>query len=261
MLRYVKPVVKSVPVLRTFLRPVYKRFASKDRGIPCARRYCSLLPELVPAPLFVKIGANDGTTGDPLSDVLIANEKWKGLLIEPVPYLFKRLAANFSDSGRFSLEQAAIGKYDGEAPFYYVDPRVAEMIPNLPLWHDQLGSFDRKHIVKELNGILEPYIIETRVPVRTLDQVFSSHAVGEVHLLHIDTEGFDFEVLKAVDLEKRPPMAIYVEHLNLSRSDKVEMLKLLRKCGFRVDDCSCDYFAIHRSSPWRNLVSNMAIAK
>ena len=260
LLRYAKPVVKSVPILRTILRPVYKSFTAKEPGDPCARRYCSLLPQLIPTPVFVKIGANDGTTGDPVSKILLADQRWKGLLIEPVPYIFKRLTENFSDSTRFSLEQAAIGKHSGEAPFYYVNPEAASHIPNLPYWHDQLGSFDRNHIIRQLS-VLEPFIIEERVPVLTLDQVFCKHEIKDVHLLHIDTEGYDHEVLKAVNLEKQPPMAIYIEHLNLARSDKAEMLRRLRKAGYRVDDCGCDYFAIHRTSSLRNLVDNMAIPK
>ena len=258
-LRYAKPIVKSVPVLSALLRPVYKAFGPKGLGTPSARRYCLLLPDLVKSPFFVKIGANDGTTGDPVSDILLADERWKGLLVEPVPYIFKRLAANFSDSSRFSLERAAIGESNGEATFYYVDPRAAHEIPNLPEWYDQLGSFDRNHIIKHLNGVLEPFIIEECVPVRTLEHLFRDGGTKDVHLLQIDTEGHDYEVLKSVDLAKLLPLAIYVEHKNISRSDKVEMLKGLRGRGYRIDDCGGDYFAVHRTSPLRSLVRDMAI--
>src|SRR5262249_59030637 len=73
------------------------------------RHYCAVLPTLVAEPLFVKVGANDGVTGDPCSDILLATPQWRGILIEPVPYCFERLRANFSDSRRFILEQVAVG--------------------------------------------------------------------------------------------------------------------------------------------------------
>jgi hypothetical protein len=43
------------------------------------------LSKAFPEPFFVKIGANDGITGDTSSDPL-SDTNWKGLIIEPVPY-------------------------------------------------------------------------------------------------------------------------------------------------------------------------------
>lgn len=36
-------------------------------------------------------------------------------------------------------------------------------MPGLPVWYDQLGSFDRQHIVKHLDGRLEPFIVTSNV--------------------------------------------------------------------------------------------------
>jgi hypothetical protein len=80
------------------LRRAWKREQSRFRN------YCLNLPNVVSEPIFVKIGACDGITGDPCSDILLANTNWRGLLIEPVPYCFDRLRANFQDSRRFCLE-------------------------------------------------------------------------------------------------------------------------------------------------------------
>ena len=35
----------------------------------------------------VQIGSNDGKTGDPLHKLLLKNKKWKGLFVEPIPYV------------------------------------------------------------------------------------------------------------------------------------------------------------------------------
>lgn len=260
-LHRLKTKLKKIPGLAATYHaakvPLRKLKRERDLGV---RRYCRLLPELVAEPVFVKIGANDGITGDPISDILIAEEKWKGLLIEPAPPCFQRLTENFRDSRRFVLEQVAIGQTNGYSTFYFVDPIAAEKIPGLPDWFDQLGSFDRNHIVKHLDGKLEPFIIEQRVSVRPLIEVLRKNGLQEVHLLHVDTEGYDFEVLRTLDLATDGPAAILIEHKHLAGEDRVAMLKMLRHARYRVDDYGGDYFAVRRDSPLRRLARDRAFA-
>ena len=247
MLQRARAAIKSVPFLHKILLPAATLFR-RARDIwqrRELRRYCSYLPQIVPEPVFVKVGANDGITGDPCSDILLSNTKWKGLLIEPVPYCFERLRATFHDGRRFSLEQVAIGATNGEDTFYYVDPKALESMPNLPSWFDQLGSFDKGHIVKHLNGVLAPFIIECSVEVRALGDVLKRNGIRDVHLLHLDTEGHDYEVLKTLDFANQAPEAILVEHKHLADIQKTEMLYLLRKHGYSVHDCGGDYFAVN----------------
>jgi len=215
------------------------------------RDYCLNLPKVVSEPVFVKVGAGDGITGDPCSDILLANTNWRGLLIEPVPYCFDRLRANFQDSRRFSLEQIAIGAPAGEGSFYYVDAKAIQSIPNLPAWFDQLGSFDRNHIMKHLDGVLDSFIMECKVQVCPLSDVLMRNGIKEVHLLHVDAEGHDYEVLKTLDFAKYAPLSIFIEHKHLSGTQKTEMMLLLRKHGYSVRDCGEDYFAINEEASER----------
>ena len=208
------------------------------------RRYCAGLPDLASEPVFVKVGANDGITGDPCATILLADPRWKGVLIEPVPHCFDRLRRTFRDARRFSLERLAIGAAEGRVPFYYVDPASRESLPDLPIWIDQLGSFDRAHIVKHLQGALEPFIAECEVDVRPLSEVLRSHGIRDLHLLHVDTEGHDYEVLKTLDFAVHSPVAIFVEHVHLPAPQRRAMLRLLRARGYRVGDCGNDYFAL-----------------
>jgi len=202
------------------------------------------LPKILSEPVFVKIGANDGVSWDPVSDVLLASNKWKGLLVEPVPYCFDRLKANFQDP-RFSLEQVAIGASAGQTTFYYVDPKAIQNIPGLPTWFDHLGSFDRNHIIKHLDGVLEPFIIESKVKVSPLSDVLVRNKIQQVHLLHVDTEGYDDEVLKTLDFAKHTPLSIFVEHKHIPSARKAEMLRRFHENGYSVRDCGGDFFAVH----------------
>jgi FkbM family methyltransferase len=225
---------------------------SKSKGNECLRSFCLDLSRILPNPVFVKIGANDGVTGDPCSDILLANLNWRGLLIEPVPDCFDRLKANFKDAGRFSWEQVAVGSAEGEITFFYVDPKANQSLPSLPVWFDQLGSFDRNHIVKHLDGVLEPFILERKVPVWPLSALLKKSNIQEVHLLHIDTEGYDYEVLKTLDFSLHAPLSIFIEHKHVANTQKTEMRRLLRKEGYSLQDCGGDYFAV-KSADYRRL--------
>jgi FkbM family methyltransferase len=238
-------IEKLRTVVESAMNPARRERASEMGRF---RQYCLHLSSAVPEPVFVKIGANDGITGDPCSDILLANTNWRGLLIEPVPYCFDRLRTNFQDSRRFILEQVAIGAAPGQASFYYVDANANRSVPGLPLWFDQLGSFDRNHIVKHLNGGLEPFIRECKVEVCPLSDVLMRNRIRDVHLLHVDTEGHDYEVLRTVDFARHTPLSIFVEHRHLSRALRTEMLRLLRKHGYFVRDCGGDYFAVHEEA-------------
>jgi FkbM family methyltransferase len=212
------------------------------------RFYCLNLPRFVPEPVFVKVGANDGVTTDPCSDILLGDANWRGLLIEPVPYCFDRLRTHFQDSRRFRLEQVAIGASAAEVSFYYVDEKAKQDIPDLPGWFDQLGSFNRNHILKHLNGVLEPFIVEYKVQVHPLSDVLMRNRIRDVHLLHVDTEGHDYEVLKTVDFARHAPLSIFVEHKHLSENGRSGMFQLLRRHGYSVSDCGTDYFAVRETA-------------
>lgn len=248
-----KAALKSVPALDRLLRSLAMRFSAQGRALLLVRKYCSAVPRVVAEPVFVKVGANDGITGDPFSDLLLANAKWKGLLIEPVPYCFERLQSTFHDAKRFTLERVAIGVEVGESTFYYVDEKAEESIPNLPSWYDQLGSFNKDHILKHLHGALEPFIIACNVEVLPLTDVLKRNGIQKIHLLHIDTEGHDYEVLKTVNFADEEPNAIYVEHRHLPDNQKTEMFNFLCQRGYSVHDCGSDYFAFdEKAGRWMN---------
>jgi hypothetical protein len=69
-----------------------------------------------------------------------------------------------------------------------------------------------------------------------------------VHLLHVDTEGYDYEVLKTLDFGRHAPLSIFIEHRHLSDAHKTEMLHHLRTRGCSVRDCGGDYFAVNEEA-------------
>ena len=72
-----------------------------------------------PTAFFVEIGANDGEQHDHLRP-LILDADWRGLMVEPVPYVFERLRRQLRRRPRVTLENAAIADRDGELPFLHL---------------------------------------------------------------------------------------------------------------------------------------------
>jgi FkbM family methyltransferase len=256
MLQTLKSVVKANPTLRRFALAVRMRF------VPTAtdemKHFLLHIANTVKHPVFVKVGANDGITGDPTEDLLLKNPIWKGLLIEPVPYCVERLKQIYHDKSRFIVDPVAVSSTPGVATFYYVSEDAKAAIADLPEWYDQLGSFDRQHIVRKLNGALEPFIVTADVTVESLSHILQKHDLSNVDFLHIDTEGHDLEVLKSLDMSVHRPTAVFVEHKHLSRDDRAEMRAILEGNDYNILDCGSDFFAVQSQALTSRLAAREA---
>lgn len=176
---------------------------------------------------FVQVGSNDGKTGDPLF-AFITKNKVKGVLIEPVEYLFEKLKDNYSGVPGISFENVAISDKNGHCDFFVVEQNSTK---DLPPWYDQLSSFSLETILKHKNEIpeLEELIVRKSMPTKTLTTVLYEHDLFDLDILHIDTEGFDFEIIKTIDFEQVKPKILLFEHKHLELSDYKRCLQLLRK--------------------------------
>jgi FkbM family methyltransferase len=207
-------------------------------------RFIQNANKIITKPYFVKVGANDGVANDPCGQLLLQNEFWRGLLIEPVPYCFEKLSAVYHDTSRFVIQSKAVSNFVGKKRFYYVD-KDANLSHDLPDWYDQLASFDKQHIVKHLNGILEPFIKEVDIDCETLSEILSANDVSKVSLLHIDTEGHDLKVLQSLNFDQVLPSCILIEHRHLSKSDKDDLVALLNYWEYKIKDYEEDFLAFH----------------
>lgn len=178
-------------------------------------------------PSLLKIGAHDGITGDPLGESIRTSEHWTANLVEPVPEIHALLKQNYADERRFKCHALAIGVGTDSAVFYSVDADARRSLPDLPRWSSQLGSFVPGHIERCLGDRIKPFIRETVVSQLTLATFMRSNQMSCPTLLHIDTEGLDYEVLKTYDFAAGGPRVILVEHKHLSDADKSHLLDVL----------------------------------
>jgi FkbM family methyltransferase len=237
----------------SFLKPIWwarrvRRFAARllDRSETRSPQY--LLSQCVASAegQVVQIGSNDGETNDPIRQLLLSRHQWRALFVEPVPYLYERLTRNYPCDPRFVFENVAVSD-EKAAAFYWVDASAKQHLPDLPPWFDQLGSFQREHITKHLNGILEPFIVSATVRCMTLSELLVDHAIRQVDILHIDTEGHDWKVLSQLDLTACVPDVILYEHRHLSQADKQSSLRFLEG-KYDLYDLGRDYFAIAKAA-------------
>jgi FkbM family methyltransferase len=198
-----------------------------------ADRLIGLFADIFPEAFVVQIGANDGMAGDPLF-AAFSRTRWSGLLVEPVPHLYERLAEQYRDRPGVRLERAAVSKQDGEAALY----RLRSVPGKTPEWFDQLASLDREVLLKNRSAIpeIESLVIEERVPTVRLDTLLARHSISHIDLLVIDTEGHDYEILRAFDFGRFWPVLLMFEHQHLSPGDKTAAVALLAAHGYRCQE-------------------------
>ena len=180
---------------------------------------------------FIQVGAHDGKSND--SVYPFAREiGWNGILIEPVPYLFDRLVENYRGTSGIAFENAALAEHNGRKCFY----RLRETADALPFWYDKIGSLNLEIVLRHRSVIpnIDDYLVQEEVECLTFNSLVARHKVDKIDLIFIDTEGYDLNILKMIDLSRfRPKLIIYEQEL-LSPSDKVTAHRLLRSYGYVV---------------------------
>jgi len=181
---------------------------------------------------FIQIGSNNGLSGDPIRKFIISC-RWRGILIEPVRHLFDRLLVNYKNQPGLSFENVAIDKEAGYKSFYSI--RGAGR-GSLVSWYEKLGSFSKEHLLKHRRKIpdFNTRLTEEKVRCITLKNLLEKYQVTKVNLLHIDAEGYDYEIIKAIPFDEVTPQMILYENKHLSAEDKSGCRKLLRSHGYKL---------------------------
>jgi FkbM family methyltransferase len=181
---------------------------------------------------FIQIGSNNGVNNDPLRRFIL-DKKLTGILIEPVSYIFQELKKNYPPGMDLIFENIAIAEFDGDKDFYRLKKTDDG---NLPVWYDQLGSFNRDVILKHKAEIpdLEKHLITEKISCLTFNSLIRKHDLKKIDLIHIDTEGFDYEVIKLIDFSVISPDMIIYEHKHLSVEDNAACRRLLEQIGYSL---------------------------
>ena len=190
---------------------------------------------------FVQIGSNDGKKNDPLNPYIRKNG-WKGMLVEPDLANFKKLSDNYSDVNGLIFENLGIGPVSGEMLFY----RLKNITEQEPGWYDQVGSFDRDTFIKNIHygKDLEKRMYTKPLPVITFEELLQKNNFQKVDLLHTDTEGFDYTILRSINFAKHDIRIVLFEGEWMTQFELRELIQYLRKYNYSIFQCVVDYAGV-----------------
>lgn len=241
----------------------HRRLLARMAGPRLLRAFAAAYP----AARFVEIGANDGHQHDHLRP-FVTSLDWTGVMVEPVPYVFERLRENYAGVAGVALERAAIAESDGTRPLYHLAEVPAPEARGLPSWYDGIGSFSRDALLSHAPEIpdLEDRMVTTEVACLTFESLCARHGLDRIDLLTVDTEGYDWGVLRTVDFAARRPRLVVYEHYHLSAADRGACADHLRDHGYELLAEGFDTFALRTGEDdalertWRRLEPAVAAA-
>jgi FkbM family methyltransferase len=190
---------------------------------------------------FVQIGSNDGKKNDPLHSYIRKNG-WKGILVEPDLVNFKKLVSNYSQLDGLIFENLGIGPVRGDMPFY----KLKDISDQEPGWYDQVGSFDKETFLKNIRygKDLEKRMTADSLPVITFDDLLQKNNFRRVDLLHIDTEGFDYRILRSINFAEHDISIVLFEAEWMTQFELRELIQYLRKYNYTIFRCGVDYAGV-----------------
>jgi FkbM family methyltransferase len=164
---------------------------------------------------FIEIGASDGIR---FSNTCLLERKynWKGICVEPVPEKYKLLLRNRPNSICYNN------------PIY---DKTGENVEFAISRNGTMFSGIDKHLNAYKERVDKNKVI---IKLKTLsfnDMLEKSNAPLFIDYLSIDTEGSEFNILKAIDFEKYTIGVIDVEHNNI-KTMKQNINELLIMNGY-----------------------------
>jgi FkbM family methyltransferase len=232
--------LKNFPLVHKGLRRVY---CLVHPGI----RFCVERAFKGQSDIFVlKIGANDGMKYDPIGDYLRSDSRYRGVLVEPVPYYARLLADNFGVTARFSIEQVAVSHSSGQMKMYYIPENASEILGQ----HFDvaavrpLASLDRKHLIKHLSPEYHNLVQSVTVECLTVKELLRRNHIKHIDLLNIDAEGHDWIILQQFDFNVVRPKIVLFEREHLNKADQQAGREMMHNAGYQVKALERDFLCV-----------------
>ena len=200
-------------IRRSVKVPAIPKGAELDILELCLERLLTFIPD----PFLWQIGAHDGRTGDPIRG-FITRHNPRGVLLEPQKAVFERLKQTYNGS-RLHLENTAISRESGPRTLYRSDADPS----------GQGASFDENIALSHMRKYGGTEVTAETVQCVTLGQLAENYPLPDI--LIIDTEGFDFEIIKMYDFS-RPPQLLLYEHHHLE--DRMACARYVSERGYKL---------------------------
>ena len=202
---------------------------------------------------FLQIGGYDGVSFDPLREHILKGDL-TGVIVEPVPMHFEKLQALYAGSDRIKVENCAVDATEGERTMWFFSREAIAkgtigqvfggitsfLLPNLLEKGGTLGGL----YSEENRAILNSLVESISVPCHTYDTIIARNGLQRIDLLQIDTEGYDYELLKVFDFQRHRPAIVHYECQHLNPQDKAAAEQLLRSHGYVLSSNGYDTLAL-----------------
>lgn len=184
----------------------------------------------------VQIGANDGINNDPIHKY-IKRDHWCGVLLEPQRLVFEKyLKPLYAGTEGINVLNAALDINDGQKPIYKVSVSESRWATGLTTFNRSIleeavrSGYIERQALKEGSPLPEnkdEYIIEESVECICTETLIKKYNLEHIDWLQIDTEGFDFEIIKMFNISVTNPEIIVYENLHFPEDLQKECIDYL----------------------------------
>ena len=197
-----------------------------------------------PNTFVMNIGAMDGVMFDELIGYTNMYN-FKGLYVEPIPYLFDKLKNNIPNEGNL-FENSAISDYNGDIKMVTIDKEVIDQ----GLVHSCFYGMSAVYPPK--NGLgsefdkptVDKYGKEVTVKCITLDKLLRKHEIKNIDVFKVDAEGHDYIIFKQIDFDEFRPKVIRLEWINLTEEEQNLIISKFEYNNYRYEINSQDIVGI-----------------
>ena len=152
---------------------------------------------------FIELGANNGLFQS--NTAFFEKEmEWTGILIEPSLIGYEQCKINRPNS--VCLNCACVSND-------YKDEYIK-------------GDFTNNHPMGSVNGVRRGSKNLVKVKAVTLEKILNAHRPTNIDFLSLDTEGYELEILKGLNLDKYRPKYMLIEIYTTAYDDIVNFLNL-----------------------------------
>ena len=162
------------------------------------------------------------------------------LLVEPVPHNISAIKENLKEFKNVHLETVAVASVRETKDFFFVKATSINKLKKH--WASGIGSFNKNHL---LNHRTKRFLIEEddidNIPIKTVkfEDLIEKYSITEIDKILIDIEGYEYEILRDMDLKKVRINSILFEYKHFDGYQKTgekleEILKKFEENNYKT---------------------------
>ena len=162
------------------------------------------------------------------------------LLVEPVPHNISAIKENLKEFKNIHLEPVAVASVRETKDFFFVKATSINKLKKH--WASGIGSFNKNHL---LDHRTKRFLIEEddidKIPIKTVkfEDLIEKYSITEIDKILIDIEGYEYEILRDMDLKKVQINSILFEYKHFDGYQKTgekleEILKKFEENNYKT---------------------------